>query len=134
MRELKRHHDGYGLNDLIDIEADDKDPDAGNASHSYVFSMPSEEFPENIRPKTARHAVASVRFQHGPRNAEGSLPGVTEAAILAMLIDRITSFQNGPYPCTENARMLEHLEGALKATKERATNRANRGVLGTNTK
>jgi len=121
MRELTDHHDGHGLNDFITIEADEKDPEAGNASHEYTFQMGGDE-------------VGRIQFQHGPPLGENSIHGVTEAAVLVVLIDRIESFQAGPYPCEENDRMLILLKGALEATQERVENRAKRGVLGTNTK
>lgn len=126
MRELTDHHDGHGLNDRIQITCDEKDPDAGNASHNYEFFTGMED--ELFEP------VAAVQFQHGPRNEEGSSPGVTEAAILVMLIDRAKSFQAGPYPCDENDRLVWHLQGALDAVKARVENRAKRGVLGHNEK
>jgi hypothetical protein len=71
-----------------------------------------------------------VQFQHGPRNVEGSKPGVTEAVLLAILIDRLRGFQAGPYACRENAIMLIKFEECLMWTRRRADERARQRVLG----
>ena len=117
MRELKTHHDGHGLNESISIHADE--PGGGAASHYYSFDM-------------TNGVGAALQFQKGPRNVEGSTPGVTEAAVLAVLIDRLQGFQRGPYSCRENAIILTKLQECLYWTRARADERAERGVLGTN--
>lgn len=119
MREITLHHDGHGLNETLRIWADDAD--GSGASHEYTVNAYGD-----IR--------ASIQFQQGPRNVEGSVPGVTEAVLLAILIDRLRGFQLGPYSCRENAIILTKLEECLHWTKARVDDRAKRGVLGTNQK
>jgi len=118
-RSITEHHDGHGLNESIEIFTDA--PDQSGAAHDY-----------NARIGVTR--VAAVQFQKGPRNVEGSVPGMTEAAVLAILIDRLRGFQAGPYSCRENAIQLTKLEEVLHWTKARADARAKRGVLGQNVK
>ena len=115
-RLIEHHHDGHGLNDSIRITADDLGP--GGASHSYHLTIGGDP-------------VGWIRFQRGPRNDPTSTPGVTEAALLAVLIDRLQCFNAGPYACRENAIQITKLEEALHWTKARADARAKRGVLGT---
>lgn len=117
MKSLDLHHDGHGLNESIDLRADDADE--SGASHSY-------------RGRIGETVVLDVQFQRGPRNVPGSIAGATEAALLAILIDRIEGFESGPFRCYENVEMLRHLRGALRCTSERAHERARRGVLGRN--
>ena len=119
MRLIDDHHDGHGLNECIRIEADD--PDQSGASHQYNCWI------DNTR-------VCAVQFQRGPRKIETSIPGMTEAALIAILIDRLRGFQSGPYVCRENAIQLTKLEETLHWTKARADARAKRGVLGLNVK
>lgn len=57
---------------------------------------------------------------------------MTEMAVLAVVIDRLRSHQSGPYSCRENACALTKCEEALHWMRQRADNRAARGVLGTN--
>lgn len=124
------HHDGHGLNERLAILPDE--PDTSGASHSYtvVHSHATEE----ARIAAASPVVATIQFQKGPRDEEGSTPGVTEAALIAILIDRVRGFQAGPYACRENALTLTKLEEALHWSRHRADERARRGVLGKNAK
>lgn len=123
-RVIDIHHDGHGLNESIRIATDA--PDASGAAHRYSFSIE--------RPEVDGYQVGYLQFQHGPRNVEGSIAGVTEAALLAVLIDRLRGFQSGPYSSRENAISLTKLEEVLHWSKARADERAKRGVLGHNTK
>jgi hypothetical protein len=116
MRQITDHHDGHGLNESITIEADDLGP--GGASHKYEMRMKG-------------YSVGALQFQEGPRNVDGSIDGLTEAALVAVLIDRLRGFQAGPYACRENAIQLTKLEEVLHWTRARADARAKRGVLGT---
>lgn len=77
--------------------------------------------------------LGRIRFQDGPIREVG-LNGITEAALLAILIDRMRSFQSGPYACRENAIVLTHLEEALMWTQKRTRDRIQRGVEGTSQK
>jgi hypothetical protein len=119
MPRIDLHHDGHGLNESIAIISDA--PDQSGASHLYELFIGGEP-------------VAHIQFQKGPRNVEGSTPGATEAALYAVLIDRLRGFQSGPYGCRENAIQLTKLEETLHWTKARADERAKRGVLGKNAK
>lgn len=122
LRELDGHHDGHGLNESIRITADVRDSlTGGNASHYYKLEIDGQ-------------SVGVLQFQHGSRNVAGSKPGVTEAALLTILIDRLEGFQAGPFACVENEQQLDLLRAALALTKMRADERARRGVLGRNEK
>lgn len=116
MRTITDHHDGHGLNESIEIVADA--PGHGGASHLYELSIDGTP-------------IADIQFQKGPRNVKGSTPGATEAALAAVLIDRLQAFQAGAYACHENEMALQMLRGALGFMKARADARAERGVLGT---
>jgi hypothetical protein len=124
MRLITEHHDGHGLNESIVLRADEAD--GSGASHNYTAYVE--------QPEKDGWQIAFIQFQKGPRNVEGSIAGMTEAALLAVLIDRLRGFQAGPYSCRENAIQLTHLEECLHWTKARADERARRGVLGHNAK
>jgi len=119
----QEHVDGMGLNDRIHVSCDARDPEGGGASHEYRVSMGTDNGP---------CIVAAMQFQHGPRDVAGSTPGITEAVLLDILIDRLRGFQHGPYACRENELMLQSLEVAHHWTRERAWRRARQGVLGKN--
>lgn len=114
-RLVKTHHDGHGLNDKIEISAENDD-DKGVA-HDYLLLLDGV-------------VVGRLLFQKGPRKSDDSRAGLTEAAVIAVVIDRLECFQKGPFACAENEEQLTHLRAALAATKARADERARRGVLG----
>jgi hypothetical protein len=58
--------------------------------------------------------VCNINFQHGQYQHVG-VNGVTNEAILAILIDRLECYQTGPLACDRNARALENLHAAMKA-------------------
>lgn len=92
---------------------------AGGAHHHYqVIGITS---PEPV--------FAKVNFQNGTVLEQG-VNGVSEAAILAVLIDRLRGFQAGPYSCRENAIALTHLEDALHWLHHRTAERIRRGAEG----
>lgn len=127
-RFLKHHHDGHGLNERIDIRADTKDKLNGGASHNYSIHVDTS----GNESRSGNAVLAgSLTFQQGPRYAPASQPGITEAALLAVLMDRLESFQGGPYACAENEAALDHLQLAMVWFKRRADRRAREGKLGT---
>lgn len=128
MKTLIAHHDGFALNDSILVEALDE-PGPGGAHHEYRLSVPHAT--DAKATYQGKSFTATLRFQRGPREEPDSLPGVTEGALLAILLDRLEAFQLGEYWCVENDHVLRHVREALDWTKRRAVNRHRRGVLGT---
>ena len=117
------HFDGLGLNDALRIERDERDPDAGNASHNYTLTQ-AAEFGDLL--------VGALDFQHGPRDAGDSITGLLDPALVAVLLDRYRGFQDGPFRCRENALVITKLEEALLWMHKRALTRTQQGVLGKN--
>ena len=99
------------------------DPDAGNACHTYVIYKKDNEF-----------ILSSLQFQHGERNAEGSIAGILDHELLEIVRDRLKGFQSGPYACRENALALTKIEEALLFMNMRVEDRIERNVLGKNEK
>ena len=75
----------------------------------------------------------SLSFQNGPIK-EAGVNGITHEVLLAVLIDRMRSFQDGDYACRENAIALTKLEEALMWLNKRTQGREARGVEGTHEK
>jgi hypothetical protein len=120
---IQTHHDGHGLNESISVQATDE-IGPGGAYHSYGFYKINNE-------SNQEQELGYLQFQKGPRDEPGSTSGITEAALLAVLIDRLEAFQAGPYHCEENQQALDNLRAAMTAIHDRAHSRASRGVLGT---
>ena len=125
MRAIQSHKVNEA-NDAIEITADDRDEKNGNASHYYELA-----YPEAVSPECTTRL--GIRFQHGPIK-EAGVNGITNEALLAVLIDRMQGFQSGPYACRENACALTKLEEARHWLLARTRERMARGVEGTHVK
>lgn len=120
MRELTEHKVNPA-NDQLQVLVVDE-PGAGGAHHVYhvVFN-----------PQGANGFLIPVPFQNGPI-AEVGVNGLTHEVLLAILADRLRSFQAGPYACKANACALTHIEDAQLWLQQRTLERMRRGVEGTN--
>ena len=99
------------------------DTGPGGAYHHYVIYHGLD--PERDETRT------EIKFQKGPRDADGSIGGVVDQALLEIVRDRLKHFQAGEFACRENACALTHIEEALMWMNRRSEDRAERGVLGT---
>lgn len=124
MRELT-HHKLTGLNDALTIEVLDE-PGPGNACQVYRIASTEGTV-------VSRAVCCDINFQNGPIQ-EAGINGVSNEALLAVLIDRMQGFQSGPFACRDNAIALTHLEEALMWLQKRTRDRLARGVEGTNQK
>ena len=126
MREITSHKVN-GLNEVLRIEVLDE-PGAGNACH--VYGIASDE-PRNAANPPA--VMLPIRFQNGPI-AENGVNGVSQEALLAIVVDRLECFQKGQYACRENAIALTKLQEAMHWLHHRTREREARGVEGTSLK
>jgi hypothetical protein len=71
-------------------------------------------------------------FQAGPvsENGEG-INGITNEALLAVVLDRLRGFQETPYACRENYLAIEKIKEALDCLQSRTARRVKAGVEGT---
>ena len=131
MRTITEHQVNPA-NDVIEIVVNDA-PGAGGANHRYevtgfdTANNPSVENPEGYKHSYSRLVLL---FQNGPI-AEAGVNGITQEVLIAICIDRLRSFQAGPYACRENALALTKLEEAQHWLLHRTRARMNRGVEGT---
>lgn len=127
MRQLTDHIvPGDSANHQLTISVTDE-PGAGGANHRYVITgFNSSSNASAVDPYNG----AEVLFQNGPIKENG-VNGVTQEALLAIVIDRLWSFQAGPHSCRENAIALTHCEDALMWLQRRTVARIRRGVEGT---
>ena len=105
-------------NDRLKITVVDE-PSHGGANHAYDI-------------EGGAAVPTHIRFQDGPISEDGNgVNGVTHEALLAVIADRLRSFQKGPYACKENACALTHIEEAQHWLQQRTLARMRRGVEGT---
>ncbi len=120
MRNLTSHIVN-GLNEAISITVVDE-PGQGGACHEYIIDVPGQ-----VKP------TVHISFQNGPIKEVG-VNGISQEALLAVVEDRLTYFQSGPFACRENALALTYLQNAMMWLQKRTRDRMARGVEGTNTK
>lgn len=132
MREITLHK-GDEVNAGLTITADDRDELYGTTSHNYTLTRqislvksPGEESEE-----TSIAYVENIAFQRGPIKEVG-LNGVTDEALLAVIIDRLEGYQAGRFACHETLQALGNAQQALQWLQSRTAYRALRGVEGTN--
>ena len=123
-RELTSHKVN-GLNESLQIEVLDE-PGQGNACHKYRIAVSSGT-------EVSKAVCCEVDFQNGPI-AEYGVNGISNESLLAVVEDRLKSFQSGPFSCRENAIALTHLQEAMHWLHHRTRERMQRGVEGTNQK
>jgi hypothetical protein len=127
MRKLTDHKLN-GLNESLEINVLDE-PGHGGACHRYHIDGPIQKVGQIQAPAFR----TDIRFQNGPV-LEAGVNGISQEALLAVVIDRLRSFQAGPYACRENALALTKCEEALMWLQKRTQDRLRRGVEGTTAK
>lgn len=121
------------MNDKLRIKVLDE-PGAGGANHVYCIS--GADFSQNpavngnLGETSGQDAI--LLFQNGTI-PENGVNGVTQEALLAIVIDRLRSFQAGKFSCRENALALTKLEEAMHWLSHRTRARMARNVEGTHT-
>lgn len=135
-RELTSHVVN-GLNESITITVLDE-PGQGNACHEYsIVAIPPEciepDGTLDIEKSAAKRVGCQIKFQNGPI-AECGVNGLSNEALLAIVEDRLSGFQSGPFACRENAVALTKLQESMMWLQKRTRDRVARGVEGTNQK
>lgn len=123
-------------NDKLTIAVMDE-PGSGGANHLYMISgfdtatnpAKIDDGSESGLPVAGSQACAII-FQNGPI-AEVGVNGITHEALLAILADRLESFQAGPYASNYNAMALLHIRSAQEFLHQRTKDRMAQGIEGT---
>lgn len=136
MRTITDHIvEGDSANHQLTIEVTDG-PGQGGACHRYEISGFDTSTNHSDQYDSAQLNAGAQRctvlFQNGPIKEFG-VNGITQEALAAIIIDRLRSFQVGPFAGDYNARALQCFEGGLGWLRQRTKDRMARGVEGTHT-
>ena len=115
-------------NDKLAIAVVDE-PGSGGANHRYEITGYSADTNTSKSLDDVSLVETTILFQNGPINEKGT-NGITHEVLLAIVVDRLRSFQAGPYMCKENACALTHIEEAMHWLQQRTIARMRRGVEG----
>lgn len=128
MRTLTEHKVNPA-NDRLGIVVADE-PGHGGANHVYRVNGFTKDNPGGRGPLAG--GTVDIVFQNGAI-PEAGVNGLTHEALLAIVADRLRSFQDGPFKCKANACALTHIEEAQHWLQQRTIERMRRGVEGTHT-
>jgi hypothetical protein len=137
MRNITDHQIN-ALNRAIDVKVINE-PTSGSADWNYLLKIPVGPPSPCVLMSTqndgeriyASFKYLNLAFQHGDPAVEAN--GLTNEALLAVMIDRLRGFQSGPFAGRENTIALTKLEEALLWLEKRTREREARGVEGTQT-
>lgn len=134
MRQILNHIINEFNRCYVEVTAVDG-PGPGNASHHYNIDVlkanKNSDGPDGQKALGYECAIqVELQFQNGPIKEAGP-NGITDEALLGILIDRLQGFQSGKYSCRENALALTHMEDAMHWLQHRTQARERRGVEGT---
>jgi hypothetical protein len=137
MRTITDHIvEGDSANHQLSITVLDE-PGSGGANHRYLIggfdaatNASSEAKMHGLKTATAGTVIL---FQNGPIKEFG-VNGLTQEAMAAIIIDRLRSFQAGPFSGDYNERALTCFEEGLAWLQKRTKDRIARGIEGTHTK
>lgn len=96
------------------------------ANHAYrieVYDRYDGKKDEGMRAK------CELPFQNGGLKEVGA-NGITDQALLAIILDRMRGFNDGPFRCRENSIIITKIEEALMWMEKRANDRSRRNVEG----
>ena len=126
--ELTKHKTNTA-NEALSVAVLDK-AGHGGAHHLYRIAgfNTTTNLSENRR--TRPDKSVALMFQNGPIGDVG-VNGITDEALLAVLIHRREGLQAGPYATKHGAAALEALESAMTHLQARTLERQARGVEGT---
>ena len=103
------------------IQAEGHNPKSG-ACNDYIITERDND----------RNVLTEIAFQNGPITE--NVNGCQLEDLLVVCRHRLHSFQNGKFPCEENAVAIDHLTKAIEALDSRTADRIKRGVQDEQTK
>ena len=116
-----------GTNNYTEVYA--TDDVAFNANHEYIVVVAPAEGEEI----GLDNPYAKVNFQKGPIKENG-VNGCHNEDLIAIVLDRLYSLNQGDFKCRENSIAITKLEEAMMWLNRRALDRRSRGVEGTSQK
>lgn len=101
-----------------------------NAHHAYKIEVFPFETPKYGNESAFQPIeICEINYQNGGLKEAGA-NGITDQALLAVILDRMRSFNDGQFRCRENSLIITKLEEALMWMEKRSNDRAHRGVEG----
>lgn len=127
MREIHEHKTNPANRELAIRVTDEP----GHGWANYRYEITGFDYTSNASATLEdTDSAVVILFQNGPIKEFG-INGLTQEALLAIVIDRLRSFQNGPFACQENSFAFALCQEALFYLNQRTYKRMACGVEGT---
>ena len=124
MREIREAQRLSILNKAITIVAEEPEGDGAPSQYEIRVARPPHHGSDTM--------TVALAFQRGAVGAEGAnVNGISDEALIEVLIHRLKIFQSGKWACETNQTALTHLQHALSALEDRTARRRSAGVEGT---
>ena len=125
-RTLFDHKNNKFNRECIHVGAVDK-PQSDGAHHQYVIEVVKPAYTGDQQDQIVERC--ELNFQNGGLKEVGP-NGITDQALLAITLDRMRGFNDGPYRCRENSIIITKLEEAMMWMEKRSNDRSRRSVEG----
>lgn len=83
-----------------------------NTAYNSASMLPGQQYP-------ASFSALPIFFHDDTKGPNSPASGVTEASLLAIIVDHIQGRQNGPGACVENAEVVNHIAAAMQLLNQR---------------
>lgn len=127
-RPLSDHKNNKFNRLCVDVIAMDA-PQSDGANHAYRIEVYKRFDGQDLGPDQGMVAHCDLPFQNGGLKEVGP-NGITDQALLAITLDRMRGFNDGPYRCRENSIIITKLEEAMMWMEKRSNDRSRRNVEG----
>lgn len=102
---------GYQIGNAKTVEVFAQGPTGpGGLRHEYVYGHHENNYTFAVAGK--------LNFQKGHPDQHG-INGLTLESVMGVCLQRLNSFQGGPYPSVHNATAIKHITCALEALQAR---------------
>ena len=126
VRVLTDHKTNKFNRECVNVSAIDK-KSSDNANHRYEISVWKNAETSDQNDELVE--VCNLNFQNGGLKEVGA-NGITDQALIAVVLDRVRGFNGGQFRCRENSMIITKLEEAMLWMEKRSNDRARRGVEG----
>ena len=126
-RKLTDHKNNKFNRECIEVKTSDLRA-SDNAHHKYIIEVYGDPS-GGAQPQWAILHSVELNFQNGGLKEVGA-NGITDQALIAIVLDRLRSFNAGQFSSRDNSLAITHLEDALMRMERRSNDRARRGVEG----
>ncbi|HXG86113.1 MAG TPA: hypothetical protein VNI84_18985 [Pyrinomonadaceae bacterium] len=125
-RSIRDHQNNKFNRECVSVmTCDDRSSDGAN--HKYEITVWKNAQTSDSNDELVEHC--KLNFQNGGLKEVGA-NGITDQSLIAVVMDRIRGFNDGPFRCRENSMVITKLEEAMMWMEKRSNDRARRGVEG----